>query len=226
MDRFRRIAYAGFAAGIFMLLVLALAACGSLDGEAKEKATAIETATAPPSSLPPKPRLTAILTRTVQISDDALAPSEPKNLPPTIPPGTATPEPSLTGLPEPATVPISPTMPMPASRGLQSLVQLAMTDLVLRMGADADQIELLEVRSVVWPDGSLGCPQPGKRYTQATVDGMLIRLRVGDEVYDYHSGGTQPPFLCMQGSREPPPSVKGTPVPALTAVPKGTPGAK
>jgi hypothetical protein len=37
-------------------------------------------------------------------------------------------------------------------------------------------------------------------YTQVQVEGLLIRLRVGKRVYEYHSGGGRPPFLCEQPS--------------------------
>ncbi len=49
---------------------------------------------------------------------------------------------------------------------------------------------------VTWPDGSLGCPQPGMRYTQALVSGSLIVLEANGLFYEYHSGGGGDPFYC------------------------------
>ena len=89
-------------------------------------------------------------------------------------------------------------IPPPLDSSLQSFVRQAQQDLSRRLAVPADQIELVEVRDVVWPDKGLGCPQPGMAYTQVQVDGLLIRLRVGGHVYEYHSGGSRPPFLCEQ----------------------------
>lgn len=75
-------------------------------------------------------------------------------------------------------------------------VKLAKADLARRLDVDVDQIQVLAVEEVVWRDSSLGCPQPGMFYTQAWIDGILIRLQVGDSFYDYHGGGDRAPFLC------------------------------
>ena len=89
-------------------------------------------------------------------------------------------------------VPISP----PFNLSLEKLVTKAKEDLAQRLMIDAGQIELVEVASVTWPDGSLGCPQPGMMYTQVQVDGLLIRLRAEGVIYEYHSGGGNEAFLC------------------------------
>jgi hypothetical protein len=73
-------------------------------------------------------------------------------------------------------------------------------DLAQRLSTQVDQIELLEVAAVVWPDGGLGCPHPGVVYTQVPRDGLLIRLRVGKRTYHYHSGGGRSPFLCERAA--------------------------
>lgn len=99
---------------------------------------------------------------------------------------------------EEVTVPISPTIPTPSSPGLQGLVAEAREDLAQRLSIPVEQIDLVEFRPVVWPDGALGCPQPGKSYIQVQQEGLLIRLRAGKQIYPYHSGGGTPPFLCEQ----------------------------
>jgi hypothetical protein len=75
-------------------------------------------------------------------------------------------------------------------------VRLAKEDLAGRLGGALEQIELLRAEAVIWPDGSLGCPQPGVAYTQVQQDGLRILLRAGQAEYWYHSGGSRPPFLC------------------------------
>ncbi|MDD5371523.1 MAG: hypothetical protein PHQ40_20790, partial [Anaerolineaceae bacterium] len=59
-------------------------------------------------------------------------------------------------------------------------------------------IEIVDASSVTWPDSSLGCPKPGMVYTQVLVDGILIRFRVGGQIYEYHGGGGSPASLCKK----------------------------
>lgn len=76
------------------------------------------------------------------------------------------------------------------------LITQVKEDLTERLGMPTTEIELLSFEEVVWPDASLGCPQPGMRYKQVPYDGALIRLSVEGQVYDYHSGGSRGVFLC------------------------------
>ena len=84
----------------------------------------------------------------------------------------------------------------PYDSAMEDLVMQAKADLAHRLSVPIDQIEVLEARSVVWPNGSLGCPRPGMRYKQVQVDGVLIRLQANGQVYEYHSGGSRGLFLC------------------------------
>lgn len=87
----------------------------------------------------------------------------------------------------------------PIDPALQPLVDLAAADLAGRLGVARSAIEVVSAQAVEWPDGSLGCPRPGMAYPQVMVDGTRIQLSVAGTVYDYHSGGTRPPFLCENG---------------------------
>jgi len=81
--------------------------------------------------------------------------------------------------------------------GLQPIVQKAIDDLASRMTISPDDIVVMQAVSVVWPDGSLGCPQSGMEYTQVTVDGFHILLQASGTTHSYHGGGTSlEPFLC------------------------------
>ena len=100
---------------------------------------------------------------------------------------------------------IMPSLPIPADAGLQDLIDKAIADLAKRLSIPAAQITLLETTPVVWPDSSLGCPQPGMAYPQVPEDGLLIRLQVGEQVYEYHSGGVREPFLCVKTNKDPNP---------------------
>lgn len=63
-------------------------------------------------------------------------------------------------------------------------------------GVDPDEIEVLVAEEVTWPDGALGCPQPGEMYTQALVEGYRIVLDVAGEEVHYHGARNDPPFRC------------------------------
>lgn len=88
--------------------------------------------------------------------------------------------------------------------GLEAVVDGARADLASKKSVALADVEVVEVRSVVWPDGGLGCPKPGMVYPQVQVDGILIRLRIGAQIFSYHGGGRRAPFLCEQSLRATP----------------------
>jgi hypothetical protein len=100
---------------------------------------------------------------------------------------------------------MTPSLLTPNDAGLQNLINKAITDLAKRLSIPAVEITVLEATPVVWPDASLGCPQPGMAYTQVPEDGLLIRLQAGGQVYEYHSGGIRDPFLCENTVKDPHP---------------------
>lgn len=79
-------------------------------------------------------------------------------------------------------------------------------DLQQNQGRSPELAELLRAEAVTWPDGSLGCPEPGQMYTMALVDGYWVQIRVGDEIYDYRASQRGTFKLCTQdvGSPKPP----------------------
>lgn len=79
---------------------------------------------------------------------------------------------------------------------MRPLVDVAVADLARRLNVDAGAITVVDARPMVWPDGGLGCPQPGMIYPQVQRDGALIRLRAQGREFAYHAGGSRPPFLC------------------------------
>lgn len=98
---------------------------------------------------------------------------------------------------------MSPTLELPLDPAIQNRVNMAMADLSLRLSISTSEIKLLEAAPVVWPDSSLGCPQPGMAYLQVPEDGLLIRLEVSGQIYPYHSGGSRDPFLCEIVQKDP-----------------------
>ncbi|KRF11296.1 hypothetical protein ASG90_16150 [Nocardioides sp. Soil797] len=83
-----------------------------------------------------------------------------------------------------------------AGSGKDSAEQAAIDDLAAKQGIAVDDVEVVRSEDVTWRDGSLGCAEPGKMYTQALVDGQRIVLRAGGEEFEYHAGGSRSAFLC------------------------------
>jgi hypothetical protein len=107
------------------------------------------------------------------------------------------------------------TTPEPSIEpGMQPAITQAQADLARHLQISAGQISVISAQSVTWPDRSLGCPQPGMSYLQVLVDGVLIRLRVGGQVYEYHGGGGRPLFLCERR-----PGAKAVPQPPASSQP-------
>lgn len=96
----------------------------------------------------------------------------------------------------------------PADSGLQNLIERAKEDLAKRLNIVLTQISLIDAQAVVWPDASLGCPQPGMQYKQVPEDGALIVLQVDGITYEYHNGGSRGLFLCQKLNEKPSPPPK------------------
>ena len=59
-----------------------------------------------------------------------------------------------------------------------------------------DEVRVARAEAIEWPDGSLGCPEPGILYTQATVRGFWVELEIGDQVFDYRAASDGEFRLC------------------------------
>lgn len=86
-------------------------------------------------------------------------------------------------------------------------VELAVADLSQRLGIPASEIDVAVAERVVWPDASIGCPEPDMMYAQVLQDGVRIVLEAAGERYHYHGGGAQELFLCESPQAAP----EGTP---------------
>ena len=72
----------------------------------------------------------------------------------------------------------------------------AMNDLAKRLGIAAEDVSVVSAEQVTWSDGSLGCPEPGKMYTQMLVEGSVIVLEANGKQYEYHAANGRAPFYC------------------------------
>ena len=65
-------------------------------------------------------------------------------------------------------------------------------------GADRSDFNIVKSEEVIWPNGALGCPQPGMHYTQAQISGYQIVLEHNGREYDYRTGETRSLMLCLE----------------------------
>lgn len=109
-------------------------------------------------------------------------------------PAPATPTPAATATlaatamptspPPTPTTPLSGTVEDPVA---EETVLLARADLARRLQVDAEDITLVELVAVTWPDTSYGCPQEGETYETVDVPGYRLLFEVGDAVHIYHA---------------------------------------
>ncbi len=102
---------------------------------------------------------------------------------------------------------MTPSTTDPAHPGVQGLIETARADLSERLVVPINTIVIVEVASVVWPDGSLGCPEEGMQYAQVLTPGYLIRLQSEDRIFEYHASKGSTVIYC----ENPSPPVEGTP---------------
>ncbi|MCC6300874.1 MAG: hypothetical protein IT314_16430 [Anaerolineales bacterium] len=84
---------------------------------------------------------------------------------------------------------------------VEKFVNLVTNDLFRSTGIAPDQIEVVAAQKITWPNSALGCPAPGKVYTQGTVPGYRITIKANGQEYIYHTdlnGG----FVLCPGNDE------------------------
>jgi len=85
------------------------------------------------------------------------------------------------------------------------------------LGTSPDAVAVVSIEETEWPDSSLGCPQPGMSYTQATVPGYVVVLEAGGTQYTYHTGREDGVVRCDQ------PAAPAVPSPPSPPAPPGVP---
>lgn len=84
----------------------------------------------------------------------------------------------------------------------QTLVQRSVDDLAAAVGVAVDDISLMEIEAVEWPDASLGCPQPDMMYAQVITNGYRILLEANGETYDYHTDVNEDGYIVRCENEE------------------------
>lgn len=88
---------------------------------------------------------------------------------------------------------------------LPSLLAALKADALQRAGGDAARLTVQPAEEVAWSDGALGCPQPGRMYTQALVPGWRVRIDVaGAPALIYHASQRGQWLLCPAGRAQAP----------------------
>ncbi len=91
----------------------------------------------------------------------------------------------------------APTNSQDSSGEASILIQLSKQDATQRFGVSEQDLTVAEVTDTNFGDGSLGCPEPGKFYTQAIINGWVIKLKAGDKIYEYHTNKTNTVIFCQ-----------------------------
>ncbi len=110
------------------------------------------------------------------------------------------PEPTKPSPPE--TVPVT-TVPPVVGEVPADLLELILADAASRVTTEA-AITVVRAQAVTWSDGSLGCPEPGMRYTQALVEGYWVVLDAGGQTLDYRASASGAFKLCPDSMGVPP----------------------
>ena len=83
--------------------------------------------------------------------------------------------------------PANPAAPWPAA--VRALLPALLDDAAQRSGVAPERLRVASAQAVTWPDGSLGCPLPGRMYPQALVPGWRIVIAAaGGAPLNYHAG--------------------------------------
>jgi len=84
----------------------------------------------------------------------------------------------------------------PPNEATSKMVTLVIQHLAKKLGIGADQVNISDVKPVIWRDAGLGCPKPGVDYIQMETPGFNIRLEAGGQTYNYHTDQTKRFVLC------------------------------
>ncbi|MEI2688454.1 MAG: hypothetical protein V9H69_01580 [Anaerolineae bacterium] len=101
----------------------------------------------------------------------------------------------------------SPAQPEPAADSAtreRGLAQPAIDDLSSRLAVASENIAVIEINEMDWPDASLGCPAPDMAYAQVITPGAQVILESGGQTYDYRGRTLNDLFLCGPDGPVPP----------------------
>lgn len=77
------------------------------------------------------------------------------------------------------------------SKQEEAAIDLAISKVNERVPVSREALTNLRIRSIQWPDSSLGCAEPGVEYLQKVVKGYLINFKVDEEFYSVNVGDSR-----------------------------------
>jgi hypothetical protein len=84
------------------------------------------------------------------------------------------------------------------------IVAIFQDDLARRALVKHADISVVSATEQQWPDGAMGCAQPGAMYTQMIVPGYRVVLEAAGNRYAYHSDRRGNFIVCSNGMPLPP----------------------
>lgn len=100
----------------------------------------------------------------------------------------------------------------------ETAVALAVDTLGQKLSVAKDDIKVVHLSSMQWPDSSLGCPQRGTSYLQVITPGSLVLLQSGNKPYRVHVGAGRA-LVCDRPYggvvQRPPQALSGLPIELL-----------
>jgi len=105
--------------------------------------------------------------------------------------------------PDTSPTPIEKT-PHMQERVPQRILESILKETATLANVPREKLAIVRAESVVWNDGSLGCPEPGMMYTQALVNGYWVVIEAGGRTYDFRVDAGGRFHLCPAGRGRPP----------------------
>lgn len=77
--------------------------------------------------------------------------------------------------------------------------QAVVADAARRFAVSENEVVLVSAERLTWSDGSLGCPEPGRMYTQMLVPGFRLTARTSAGQMLYHTDSRGTVVNCATG---------------------------
>ena len=105
-----------------------------------------------------------------------------------------------TRIPDPVELVVAPAGQQVSTTAIPREVRRAVVaDAAKRFNVAESAVVLTRAEQVTWPDGSLGCPQPGRMYTQMLVEGFRVAAKTTEGELRYHTDGRGNVVTCAAG---------------------------
>ena len=97
----------------------------------------------------------------------------------------------------------SPALEQVQTHDVRALLPRLLDDAARRTGVAPALLRVARIEAVTWPDGALGCPQPGRLYPQSLVPGWRIRIEAPTMALSYHASRRGGWTWCAPGQATP-----------------------